>query len=490
MGQNAPVHMRRGGAALLLLAVAIGLRCWDYGNPVIHVDEQYYLLVGDRMWHGAVPYIDIWDRKPIGLFLLFASFRLLPGDGILAYQMMATLFAAATAVIVRSAAMKIGASRAAALAAGVAYLIWLPLLGGRGGQSPVFYNLFVTAAALISLSLPMFAAQRRRSQIIASGIGACLLAGIAIQMKYTPGFEGAFFGLVHAWYLRRAGATRLVLGAATSGWMLAGALPTLAAMAWYHAMGPAAFAAFWFANITSIGLRPGYPIDQLVMRLLGIAAQLSPLIAAAAISWRSQEGARSGAAMIAAGWLIAALIGFFAIGTFFDHYALPLIAPLAVAASIALGAAPRLRIGALGVGLALLVIQRCFAPNDAAGAREVAKLVRANSGSACPYVFIGDTITYLLADACLPTAYAFPNLLAYTTEQGATGIDEAAEVRRILAGRPPVIVSSDRKLAIWNLGSVAALNRALGSDYRLIYTTRREYYRTRVYLRRDLPLRR
>lgn len=478
-------HLR---AAALLLAAAFAVRAWDFGNPVIHVDEQYYLLVGSRMWQGAVPYLDIWDRKPIGLFLLFASFRLLPGDGILAYQIMATLFAGATAIIVRHAALRIGANRAGALAAGTAYLVWLPLLGGRGGQSPVFYNLFIAAAALITLSLPALAQAQSRWRIIIGGLIACLLSGVAIQMKYTPVFEGIFIGLAHGWYLRRAGARPIMLGVVMIGWAIAGAAPTLAAMAWYRSLGSAAFEAFWFANITSIGLRPGYPIDQIAMRLLGIAAQLSPLIAAAALIWRWRDRA-SDATLIAIGWLIAATIGFLAIGTFFDHYALPLIAPLAVAASLAFGRAPRLRIGALGIGLLLFGVERAFVRSDAAGARKVARLVRANSGNECPYVFIGDTITYQLADACLPTAYAFPNLLAYTTEQGATGIDEAAEVRRILRRRPPVIVSSDRRLAIWNLGSVAALNDALRRDYRLIYTVPREYYRTRVYLRRDLPIR-
>ena len=479
---------RRWSSVLILLAVAVGLRCWDYGNPVIHVDEQYYLLVGDRMWRGAIPYIDLWDRKPIGLFLLFAAIRALPGDGILAYQLTATAFAAATAIIVRAAARRVGATRIGALSAGIVYLLWLPLLGGRGGQSPVFYNLFVAAAALVTLGLPAIGGRRATARILASGIAVCLLAGVAIQMKYTPVFEGIFFGLAHLWYLRRAGATMVQTGGATVLLALAGAAPSLAAIGWYRMLGPAAFDAFWFANVTSIGLRPGYPIDQIAMRLLGIAAQLGPLITAAALSWRWRSGP-AGPASIAAGWLVAALAGFLAIGTFFDHYALPLIAPLAVAASIALGRSRRLAGGALGIGLALFVVERGFVRTDAAGAREVARLVRMNSGRACPYVFIGDTITYLLADACLPTAYAFPNLLAYTTEQGATGIDEAAEVRRILARRPPVIVSSDRRLAIWNLGSVAALNQAL-TGYRLIYVTPRENYRTRVYLRRDLPLRR
>jgi len=222
------------------------------------------------------------------------------------------------------------------------------------------------------------------------------------------------------------------------------------------------------------------------MRLLGIAVQLSPLIAAAALGWKRRGTTE--ATRIALGWLIAALIGFFAIGTFFDHYALPLIAPLTVMGSIALGSAPRAAMGAIAIGLALFGVKRAALPDDAPGARTIARLARLNSHGACPYVFIGDTITYLLADACLPTAYAFPNLLAYTTEQGATGIDEAAEVRRILARRPPVIVTSTRRLGIWNRGSLAALKAAL-PGYRLVLSVPRERYRTRVYLRRDLPLR-
>jgi 4-amino-4-deoxy-L-arabinose transferase-like glycosyltransferase len=94
---------------LLLLVFAFAVRAHDFGNPVIHVDEQYYLLVGDHMLHGAVPYVDLWDRKPPGLFLLFAAIRLLPGDGILAYQIVATLFAAATAGVLVLAAGRLGA---------------------------------------------------------------------------------------------------------------------------------------------------------------------------------------------------------------------------------------------------------------------------------------------------------------------------------------------------------------------------------------------
>ena len=54
------------GVALLLLIFALLTRMRDFGNPVAHVDEQYYLLVGDGILHGARLYIDLWDRKPPG----------------------------------------------------------------------------------------------------------------------------------------------------------------------------------------------------------------------------------------------------------------------------------------------------------------------------------------------------------------------------------------------------------------------------------------
>ncbi len=483
--------MRPAVAALLLALGALALRCWDFGNPVIHVDEQYYLLVGDRMLHGALPYVDIWDRKPIGLFLIFAAIRLLPGDGILTYQLMATAFATATAWGVWRAARMIGAAPLGALAAGVAYLIWVSLLGGRGGQSPVFYNLLMAAAMLLVLRLPRLGDRCAVGAIIASGTAACLLAGLAIQIKYTPVFEGAFFGLAHLWYLRRAGASLGLMALAALLWMATGAAPSLVVIGFYQGLGGSAFDAFWFANVTSIFLRPGYPIEQLLMRLLGIFAQLLPLMVAGAYGWRVRaQGPLARETGLATLWIASALTGFAAIGTFFDHYALPLVAPFAMLAAPTLGRGWRIAGGALAIGLAILLVRGAIRPNDAPGAREVARSVALNSRGGCPYVFIGDTITYRLADACLPTAYAFPNLLAYTTEQGATGIDEAAEVRRILRRRPPVILSSTRRLAIWNRTSVAELRPVLARDYRVVLSTPRENYRTLVYLRRDLPLRR
>src|SRR5258706_182021 len=80
------------------------------------------------------------------------------------------------------------------LHAGIAYLLWIEWFGGDGGQTPVFYNALVVAAALAVLAAvrPDGPPGRLRRR----GCGAMLLVGLALQIKYSCLFEGIFFGLV------------------------------------------------------------------------------------------------------------------------------------------------------------------------------------------------------------------------------------------------------------------------------------------------------
>lgn len=467
---------------LILLLFAIAIRARDFGNPSIHVDEQYYLLVGDRMLHGALPYVDIWDRKPIGLFLLFAGMRLLPGDPILAYQLVATLFAAVTGWIVMLGARRLGSSTTGALLAACAYILWLSFLSGRGGQSPVYYNLFMAAGGYLTLCLPQRAERRAIREILVSGAVACLLAGFAIQIKYTPLVEGAFFGLAHLWYLRRAGAGLGGLAGAGALWALLGVCPTLAALIYYRTQGSAGFDAFWFANFASIALRKGYPAAKIAARLAGTAAQFSPFILCAILSRRAH--ARREAMTVATIWLAAALIAFAMIGAFFDHYALPLLIPFAMMAGPALSTSWLAR-GAMAVSALLLgIFHVSTEPDDRTTVLAAARVMSAHAREGCPYVFAGDSALYVLAHACVPTRYAFPSTLAYAAEQGATGTDEAAEVRRILAGHPPIIVTLDEPLSPWNPESEALMEAALKRDYSMALSGERDGAHLLVYVRR------
>ena len=267
-------------AAFLLLALAV--RGQTLGNPVVGYDEQFYLLVGDRMLHGAVPYVDIFDRKPIGLFLIYAGVRLLGGDGAIQYQLVAALAVAGTATLIAAlvrATLRPAAGRTlAAAVAGALYILWLNFMECEGGQAPVFFNLPIAGAALLTL-----AALRHPARRFVLGSAAMALAGLAIQIKYTAAIEGGFFGLALVWATRGAG-WRLLADAL--GWIAVALLPTALAAGWYWQHG--ALGAFVFANFRSIFGRLADPWTAQALGALLIAGILSPL---AVLGWWGRGGA-------------------------------------------------------------------------------------------------------------------------------------------------------------------------------------------------------
>ena len=46
-----------------LLVFTLIVRARTFDNPVLGFDEQFYLLVGDRMRQGTVPYVDIFEKR-------------------------------------------------------------------------------------------------------------------------------------------------------------------------------------------------------------------------------------------------------------------------------------------------------------------------------------------------------------------------------------------------------------------------------------------
>ncbi len=204
---------RWGGTLLLLILVALVVRAQGFGNPVTGFDEQFYLLVGDRMLHGAMPYVDIFDRKPIGLFLLYAVCACWGGEGFLAYKLVATGFVVATAFGVQRVAR--GFARTARGHRGGDPLYPLAdLMEGEGGQSPVFYNALMLLAATATLR-----AVERRGGLFASGAVAMGAVGVALQIKYAVLPEGFAFGCILLWlgWRERVPLVRLAAWRA-SGW--------------------------------------------------------------------------------------------------------------------------------------------------------------------------------------------------------------------------------------------------------------------------------
>lgn len=474
-GLMAPSRPRLSNATvdgLLMLAAALLMRCWWFGDPVVQVDEQFYLLVGDRLLHGATPFIDIWDRKPIGLFLIYAAIRLLGGSGVIEYQLVGAGSAALAAFfIVRLA--RLYASEVAARLAGLAALIWFIVFDGAGGQSPIFYNPIVAGAAMLTLSAYRSGDVKR---IGWAGAGAMALIGLAIQIKYTAMFEGIGFGVILLWtgWRERIRLPRLL--ALACAWVALAVAPTAAAFALYAHWGDAD--AFAFANFLSIGQRASIPDTVLAKRLGAIAMQASPLLIAAVIAQRAGlDGKAVQVRRFVLAWLAAAVVGLLSIGALYTHYALPLVVPLSIAAAPAFdrlahwrGRVWRPAVAVLFAGTLLataFAIIRIHKRGDGSEVRAVAHAIGSRPRG-CLFVFDGEPILYQLTQACFVSRYVFPSHLNDSKEAGAIGIDPLREVARVMALRPATVVTSDRPNKSGNRAAWALVQQQLRHGYTLI----------------------
>lgn len=432
-------------AAMLLMIAAVLIRMPNFGNPAYDLDEEFYLLVGDRMLHGALPYVDIWDRKPVGLFLIYSAIRLLGGDGIYQYQIVAAVFAGGTAWLIHRIAYPV-AGRVGALIGGLLYLLWIETVQGGGGQAPIFYNLFVAGTAACTLAAFDTDDARRFRQMAFS---AMALGGIAIQIKYTSVFEIGYFGVLLAWRVHRDSRDIVSAMLETASMTAVALAPTIAALLFYTAIGQ--LHAFWFANFQSIFLRshadPAEVHSRLVQMVLHVLAlsvcygaglwHLRRDVAAPIRRWQ----------WIVSGWLAVAIAGFFSIGAIFTHYMLPLFVPLSVAAT------PIFRRKPLGPVMAAIALwlpsSNLRYPDFDTTQTTIAKvaamqaLIPPDVDTRCMQMFAGPPILYLRTHACLVTRYIFPDHLVARIETQAIGTDTQREIARVIARRPRAIVSDD-----------------------------------------------
>jgi hypothetical protein len=449
---------------LVLFAVALITRAPHIGDPAISIDEQFYLLVGDRMWHGALPYVDIWDRKPILLFLIYAALRPLSPDGIVAYQVGALLFATATAFVIVIIAQRI-ASLLGACLAGVAYLLYLPLLDGAGGQAAVFYNLLMALGALEIIRAGEDTGPR---SVWLHGLRCMICVGLAIQVKYTAAIEGIGFGLWLIWLMiqRNGGSVRRAVPPAL-WWAMTALAPTLAVTAFYVLIGHGW--EFAQANFVSIFQRQQPADFSSLTFLVPTAQKLAPLVVFTAYSGlklarSTTKGPRSFLAL----WTAFAVLGTCAIGAFYDQYALPLLVPATIVWALALADAivGAMAIAALGV-LAILAVTGFYDRSSQFDQARIAAMVEAArpyAAQGCIYIYNGPSIVYLLTHSCLPTRYSAPDHLSTAGEARAT--DATQSMAKLLAGRPSAIFFADRPYYLpRNDETAAMLTEVLARDY-------------------------
>ncbi|MCW1403600.1 hypothetical protein OKA06_15265 [Novosphingobium sp. MW5] len=429
-GQPALARMLERPAAQLGLLLVVGLvtRASVFGDLSYFSDELFYFLAGQRMHYGLLPYVDVWDRKGPALFL---TYYLIAGvsKSVWAYQIAAWLFASSTAFVIARIALRFTGVQGA-LAAGSVYLFSLALFGGAGGQSPVFYNLWMALAALLVL-------RGKWREMLA----AMALAGLAIAYKQSAAPEALFLGLAALWRLRQDGTKGGALVCRALVLAVAGALPFALFALFYLAVSH--FDAFWQAMVTS-NLRKAYnPVGDHWTRIAALAKLSSPLWLGAIAGMAL--GRKQMPRWFIGGWIFAALIGFVSVPNFYEHYLLPVLVPLSVAS------ASLFNRGAVGLGAAAAAAL-VFAANSPmfafakraearAAMEQIAADIRTRQPNPRLFVYEGPVWLYAMLDSYPPSPLLNNFHLYFPPEEGVSQFDSAAEVQRNLNWKPDVIVT-------------------------------------------------
>lgn len=418
----------------ILLAFAMLIRLPAFGEWNYDVDVQYYALVGQRMLDGATLYVDIWDRKPPGLYLIYALIGLVSREAV-AWQLAATLATAAGGYGVARVA-RLASGPAAALLAGVAYVALLGRFGGEDGQAPVFYNpLMLLCAWSILTRIDLLTSGRIDRRLI----GGFVAAGAAITIKQSAAVEALFFGAFAGRWLLRRGALAPILTLA-----LAGAAPMLLVFGYYAAIGH--WPELWQALVRSNEARLYPDAATHVHRFATLMVLLAFPLGLALLGGRAllQEPDKRPYLVFVGLWAAVAIGAVAVYPHVFPHYALPLLAPLCVLSAPFLGS-PRIGSIALASLLAFSLwgSDSLDLPARRAGHRTsepFAAYVAAETPGKRLLIAGMPSFLYQRIGAAPPSVLAFPSHLYDGSESGVSGIDEVAEMKRILAARPETVV--------------------------------------------------
>jgi hypothetical protein len=472
-------------AAATLFAAVFATRAIFFGDPLVDFDEQLYSFIGWRMTLGDLPYVDLWDRKPFGLFAIFALAHALFGPEAIAFQVLAAISAFCGAFLLYRLASE-QVDRATATIGGVLYLILIALYGSPSGQSEVFHGPMMLAM------LWLVRDWRRRDAARRAAL-AMLIGGLALQVKYTVLPQCLLFGiwaLLGEW---RKGARLPKLASRAALFATLGLLPTVLVGLFYLWRGH--FEEFWFANFVSFFDRAspanGRFRQQLLLAYIPLALLVLPGVYAA---FRLKPPRDWGAYGFHALWLASALATVLMPATVYGYYYAALVAPAILVALPMIDRKGPLRIVPAAL-LLLFTLQLYNPPARYAGSLAERKAGERLSAALTPYVgterdclyvFDGPTAPYRTTGSCLPGRFVYPDHLNNALETPAIGVDQYGEISRILANRPGAIVTASRPVTVQRPENLALIGEAIGRDYRPLITISLHNRAITAWGRRDL----
>lgn len=475
-------------------------------------DEGLYFLIARDFLAGKPPYTEIWDNKPIGIYLIYALGIILFGNSVYSTAIVACIAVALTCFLLyKFGTLIANGQRQLGLLAGILYATFSTGNDELAANTEIFFVVFTTFSFYQLFQVnPNNLLWRNYLRLLIIG----LAMGIALSIKQVVIFEFFAIVILTAIALRfsqpKNKRYRAIALCKSYIFLLFGfIIPTILIVLYFLSVGH--INDYIFANFTAnlsrvaseqmtladLGSRATIQIKRNVFLLLGLLLTLFYIIT---LNRKNLNENRKLAYLFV--WAIAAILGISSPRSFYPNYFIQILPSLSLITAYLINNIA-LTINGLNtikktILLSLILITPIFhnlyPQIQLSGKYLYFRTVKGiqdwgNTPSAIArylnqrvspadyiYVFNYHAVIYYLVPAKVPTKYAFP-LFITTKLAKITGKDPARELDAIMAKKPLYIVVSNAEAENEDISD--RMNNYLHKNYSL--------EKTFVDLEREIP---
>jgi 4-amino-4-deoxy-L-arabinose transferase-like glycosyltransferase len=468
--------MRRQSWIILIFFIILVciLRISTFFQSVIDWDESVYLLMSKSMLDGNLPYVQVWDHKPPGIYLLFSLSQIVFGQSVISIRILTCIFVSISCLFLYKSGNVINPdNNQNGLLAGILYAFFSLNNGGLSANTELFFTFFNILAFYI-VFITLFSSKNElifhKFRFFIIG----LVMGISLHIKYLVIFDflAIFLIITSFYYLKSSnrkwiGLTKIFLCLLTGAF-----IPFLLFMLYFLKSGY--LNEYIYANFIAnkiYSAETQFSIRYFSEVILSQSVQnhplwlclfLTPFCLYFLVPRKSEESYKFYFLLI---WFFMAFIGTCATKKFYPHYFLQVLPPLCLISSymvITLLDTVNLKPIKLSFALILIFLFPLLLSSSKplkASMQFINKKYVQNSDywqdtptlvsnyiksriREDDYIYMADyqPIVYYLTNSKIPTKYVLPNWFIKKEFSRFTGINLADELSNILAKEPAYIV--------------------------------------------------